>query len=194
MGGFDRKAADLVSAWDRFLVRECGFYPPKLAALALNQTTQGIYSAADRGVFRYVTLGVSRFYSRADVSRERERRVRRILDAAVTPLDRHLQSVSGYQAKMPDLPVLDPALGAWHEFLASHDGAYPSKVAGCRLRISTQGVWLAHRAGWIRSFLVGRENFFSRRDVEDYWHQAARKNPSSRPLPRFKSAAIAGKC
>ena len=194
MGILDRKAADLVSSWDRFTIRECGFYPPKLASLALGQTTQGIYAAADRGVFRYSVLGVSRFYSRLDVSRERERRIKKILDCAVTPMDRHLQSITGHQAKLPDLPILCESLADWHLFLENHGGAYPSKVAGARLRISSQSVWLAHRAGWIRSFLVGRENFFSRRDVEDYWHQASRKNKSNRPLPRFKLACVSGKC
>ena len=189
-----RKSAELVASWDRFCERERGFYPPKLAGFILGMTTQGLYSAGDRGVLRFHKVLVSRFYSAADVILERERRIKKHIDAAVTPLDRHLQAVAGHQARLPELPSLPSFLGDWRLFLDQHGGAFPSGVACHRLRMRPQGVWLAHKAGWIRSFVVGRENFFSRRDLEDYWFSVCRKNKGNRPSPRFRETSVCGKC
>jgi len=63
----NRKEVDFVAAWDRFVENEKGAYPPRIAALYLRMTVQGVHSAADRGWIRYFMIGKERFYSRRDV-------------------------------------------------------------------------------------------------------------------------------
>ncbi|MBB5349881.1 hypothetical protein HNR46_000102 [Haloferula luteola] len=71
MGTVSRKEALRVRAWEKFCEKECGVYPPKLAAAELGMTTQGVRSASDAGWISYFLVGRERFYSRRDVSRYR---------------------------------------------------------------------------------------------------------------------------
>lgn len=190
VAGFDRKAANLVAKWDSFQDREAGFFPPKIAALFLGRTTQALYSSAERGVIQYLSLGVSRFYSRKDITREYEKSLKKALDDATTPLDRHLQKMTGKDVKsLPRRPHNEAVL-QWCNFLQDVGGAYPAKVAASHLRMTAQGVRCAHKAGWIRAIVIGRENFYSRSDVHSYWWHACRKNTCNRPRPRFVGKEI----
>jgi hypothetical protein len=186
-----RKAADFVASWNAFVERENGFYPPKIAALYLGMTTQAIYSASDRGFIRNFTIGSERFYSASDCYRYREARRSRQLDSITTPLDRHLAKAG------ISLPVLldtvPDGVVKWNDFLRDNGGAYPPRVAALYLRVQVQTVRAASERGWIRRFLVGRENFFSRRDLVNYWQVAARKNRGNRSFPRFLDSRDCGK-
>jgi hypothetical protein len=63
----ERKASDMVAAWNRFLLDEGGVYPPKLAAASLKITVQAVYSASEKGWIKYFRIGRERFYSCKDV-------------------------------------------------------------------------------------------------------------------------------
>jgi hypothetical protein len=188
MGEFNRKSDDFVARWDRFQICEGGFYPPKLAALFLKITPQGAHSASMRGVLRYQIIGCTRFYSRSSVLLQIEKNVRKLVSESISPLDRHIGSTARLVISDSFLPC--PEVTLWNDFAADHGGIYPARVAAMRLRITTQGVLLAHRAGWIRSFCIGRENFYSQNDVSNYWFEAARSNRNNRAKPRFSGREV----
>jgi len=49
--------------------------------------------------------------------------------------------------------------------------------------MTVQGVHAAADRGWIKYFMVGRERFYSRRDVCNYRWTGSRKFKDNRPLP-----------
>lgn len=74
-------------------------------------------------------------------------------------------------------------LAGWDRFLEVHAGAYPATLAAIQLRMSSQGVYQASERGWIAFYRVGRDRWYSRRDVIAYRHQRARNYLDNRPLP-----------
>jgi hypothetical protein len=167
----ERKAADMLSAWDQFLLVEGGFYPPRLAALHLGITVQAVYSASEKGRIRYFLIGRERFYSSAGVYWYRER-------GRLRPT----KGTSTEKRKASDF------VSAWHRFLLNEGGAYPPKVAGARLKITIQAVYAAADKGWLRYFRIGRERFYSARDVHNYRWSGARKFRDSLPGPQYCGA------
>jgi hypothetical protein len=189
MAVMDRKTAEMLSKWDRFCEREKGFLPPKIASAYLGLTNQAIYAAADRGWLRYYKLGTERFYSKADCYRYREAGNRRKDEAKITPLDRHLAR-AGIKPHPRPVETVSELAERWFWFLVEHGGAYPPRLAAAYLRITVQSVLLASRKGWIRRFQVGRENFYSAKDVRNYWHSAAARNRERRPRPQYSGEPI----
>jgi len=77
-------------------------------------------------------------------------------------------------------------LAAWDRFLESHHGVYPASLAAAKLRMSPQGVFQASERGWIAFFSVGRNRWYSRRDVIRYRWNASRRFRDNRPLPPYQ--------
>lgn len=104
----ERKEADLVSAWNRFLQDEGGCYPPRLAAAYLRMTIQAVYSASEKGWIRYFKIGRERFYSARDVHDYRWTGSRKFKDARSRPRFGGRQDISRYLPELPkDRPPLD---------------------------------------------------------------------------------------
>ena len=59
----------------------------------------------------------------------------------------------------------------------------PASIAAIKLRMSPQGVYQAAQRGWIDFFSVGRDRWYSRRDVIAYRYTVARNYRDNRPLP-----------
>jgi hypothetical protein len=77
-------------------------------------------------------------------------------------------------------------LHAWELFLDQHGGCYPSSIAAIKLRMTPQGVYQASQRGWIAFFLIGRDRWYSRKDVVNYrWH-ASRRFADNRPRPLYE--------
>jgi hypothetical protein len=184
MGGLERKNADQLARWRQFEERECGFFPPGIAALYLGMTVQGLYASADRGWIRFIKVGSERFYSYSDLAHYRKASRKRFDEAAVTPLERHLAKI-GVSPHPRYSETSEPIVEDWKRFIADHDGAFPPRMAALHLKIGVQSVRWASKAGWIRCFSFGRENYYSRRDVVAYWHTGSKKNPFNRPVPPF---------
>lgn len=189
MSALDRKTGELLAAWDRFCEREKGFFPPKIAGLYLGLTPQGLYAAADRGWLRFFKVGSERFYSFTDLIAYKRAGLAREEGARLTPLDRHLAR-AGVRPMPRRHDKSHETVDAWFWFLLDHQGAFPPRLAAGYLRITPQSVLAASRKGWIRRFQVGRENFYSRIDVQNYWHSGSARNRENRPFPRFENEPI----
>lgn len=189
MGALDRKTGEILASWDRFCDREKGFFPPMIAGLYLGLTPQGLYAASDRGWLRYFKLGSERFYSFSDLLQYKRAGLSRDAGARLTPLDRHLAR-AGIRPMPRRHDKTHETVNAWFWFLLDHQGAFPPRLAAGYLRITPQSVLAASRKGWIRRFQVGRENFYSRRDVLNYWHSGSARNRENRPVPGFGNAPI----
>lgn len=74
-------------------------------------------------------------------------------------------------------------LAAWERFIEVNLGAYPSTIAAIKLGMTTAGVYNAAQRGWIGFFQVGRDRWYSRRDVINYRHEVCRKFRDNRRLP-----------
>lgn len=77
-------------------------------------------------------------------------------------------------------------LAAFDRFLEQHQGCYPASIAALKLRMSPQGVYQASQRGWIAFFSVGRDRWYSRKDVISYRWNASRRFKDSRPLPPYR--------
>lgn len=60
------------------------------------------------------------------------------------------------------------ALARWDRFCTEQSGVYPATIAAIKLKMSTQGVYQAGERGWIAYFQIGRDRWYSRRDVCRY--------------------------
>jgi hypothetical protein len=71
------------------------------------------------------------------------------------------------------------ALARWDRFCTEQSGVYPATMAAIKLRMTTQGVYQAAERGWIAYFQIGRDRWYSRRDVCRYLEiRSAEKNYS----------------
>jgi len=77
-------------------------------------------------------------------------------------------------------------VAAWDQFLSSEGGVYPPKLAAAFLKLTVQGVHAASDRGWIKYFRIGRERFYSAKDVRDYRWTGSRKFRDNRPAPRYR--------
>lgn len=73
-------------------------------------------------------------------------------------------------------------LAAWERFLEVHLGCYPASIAALKLRMTATGVYNAADRGHIAFFLVGRDRWYSRRDVIRYRWENSRKFRDNRRL------------
>jgi len=78
------------------------------------------------------------------------------------------------------------SLASWERFLEVHQGCYPAAIAAIKLRMSPQGVFQASERGWIAFFSVGRNRWYSRRDVIRYRWAGSRKFRDNRPIPLYQ--------
>lgn len=68
-------------------------------------------------------------------------------------------------------------LARWDRFCTEQSGVYPATIAAVKLRMTTQGVFQAAERGWIAFFQIGRDRWYSRKDVSRYWeHRMMRQN------------------
>jgi len=77
-------------------------------------------------------------------------------------------------------------IASWERFLEVHQGCYPAQIAAAKLRMSPQGVYQASERGWIAFFSVGRNRWYSKRDVIRYRWEASKQYRDNRPLPPYK--------
>lgn len=180
----DRKTSDELLRWHQFEQREVAFFPPSIAALYLGLSVQGLFSAGDRGWLRFIKNGAERYYSYSDLVRYRAASFKRFNDVTITRLERHLAQ-AGIRPHPRYSETVEPIVTYWLDFVAKHEGSFPPRLAAMYLKISVSSVLVASKRGWIRSFLIGRENYYSRRDVISYWQSGSRKNLLNRPCPPF---------
>jgi len=68
-------------------------------------------------------------------------------------------------------------LARFERFLEVQSGAYPATIAAMRLKMTTAGVYQAGERGWLGFFQIGRDRWYSRRDVIRYQeHRTQKKN------------------
>lgn len=68
-------------------------------------------------------------------------------------------------------------IARWDRFCTEQSGVYPAAIAALKLGISHAGVYQASERGWIAFFKVGRDRWYSRKDVSRYLeHRSMKKN------------------
>ena len=73
----------------------------------------------------------------------------------------------------------------YERFCEKHGGVYPASIAAIKLRMSPQGVYQAAQRGWLDFFSVGRDRWYSRKDVLAYRFTVSKKYRDCRPLPPY---------